>query len=280
MNFKILLQFIALLTNSLWAFGSYAQSIELERCQQEFALFGDGFGHDSVSPKCIELFRVNALSNALYVSDDKKTTAFAYKNMIAIETNKDGVNKIELIAGSSTKIESAVALEVDTNHDEIITLDKSGNIFFFSSKILGNVAPFRILKNTNLQGATNFVISSVLNSIIVLNKHDRKILFLSRTANIHGRTGHKDLKVKRSIHDIASGITAMAVNNDKNELMLLDRINNEVIFYDISSNSTLDLPSKKIKTTPLPTEKHLELKYLQESNQLLIIVDGKVLQKI
>ena len=103
-------------------------------------------------------------------------------------------------------------------------LEASGDILFFSSILTGNIAPFRILRNKELHGATNLVTDPNKDEVIVYLPTTGQLLFFSRTANFYGREGRKNLNVLRSLEDISSTINKMSIDADKKELLLEESV--------------------------------------------------------
>jgi hypothetical protein len=128
-----------------------------------------------------------------------KLKFFGYKNMVIIEKNLGKTIGTNLIAGNYTELKSVRALAYDEKHEEIAVLEESGDILFFSAKITGNVAPYRIIKNKELVGATDLVVDGVKDLVMVNNERSKKVLFLSRLANIHARKGQEKLNISKSI---------------------------------------------------------------------------------
>jgi hypothetical protein len=78
-------------------------------------------------------------------------------------------------------------------------LEESGDVLFFSSKITGNISPFRILQDKELVGGSELVIDSLRDQVVVNNKTTKRILFFSRLANVHAREGKQKLGIIKTI---------------------------------------------------------------------------------
>jgi hypothetical protein len=200
----------------------YASELELKQCEDEALAFGDGSGKDVISQKCYQEFKKNVPDKAKKDTADGSKTVFGYRNLIVIEKKNDkgAVTNIDVIAGVSTLLVSVQAISLDEKNNEIVVLEASGDILFFSSVLAGNMAPFRILRSKELHGATNIVINTDKNEVIAYLPSAGQLLFFSRTANFYGREGRKSLGVLRSIENISSTIHRMNIDSHKSDLLL------------------------------------------------------------
>lgn len=171
---------------------------ELIACQQQAAQYGNGKGNDYISPFCLENFRSWAGSNAIAESIKANLKIYGFKNMIIID--EPGKRTSHIIAGSSTEIKSVKAIALDEKNNEIAVLEDDGKIFFFSTTITGNIAPFRTLINKALPGSTELIVDSAKDQVAVYNPEVKKIFYFSRKANIHTHGRSKKLEVLKSVN--------------------------------------------------------------------------------
>lgn len=223
---KIIFKYILLVSCSLLALTpfSYASEQGLKNCEDEAIEFGDGSGEDSISETCYQEFKKNVSEKSRKDTSDGLQTVFGYRNLIVIEKkdSKGAVTDVNVIAGVSTLLVAIQAISIDEKNNEIVVLEASGDILFFSLVLTGNIAPFRILRNKELHGATNLVTDSAKDEVIVYMPTAGQLLFFSRTANFYGREGRKNLNVLRSLENISSVINKMSIDSDKKELILDD----------------------------------------------------------
>jgi hypothetical protein len=172
---------------------------EIVICQDQAENFGNGKGDDVISKKCMESFKSMATSEAVTTSKIMKMKFYGYRNMVLIEKYKKNSVVTEIIAGSSTELKSIRALAFDEKNQEVAVLEESGDVLFFSSKITGNISPFRILQDKELVGGSELVIDSLRDQVVVNNKTTKRILFFSRLANVHAREGKQKLGIIKTI---------------------------------------------------------------------------------
>lgn len=172
---------------------------EIVICQDQAENFGNGKGDDVISKKCMESFKSMATSEAVTTSKIMKMKFYGYRNMVLIEKYKKNSIVTEIIAGSSTELKSIRALAFDEKNQEVAVLEESGDVLFFSSKITGNISPFRILQDKELVGGSELVIDSLRDQVVVNNKTTKRILFFSRLANVHAREGKQKLGIIKTI---------------------------------------------------------------------------------
>jgi hypothetical protein len=172
---------------------------EIVICQDQAENFGNGKGDDVISKKCMESFKSMATSEAVTTSKIMKMKFYGYRNMVLIEKYKKNSVVTEIIAGSSTELKSIRALAFDEKNQEVAVLEESGDVLFFSSKITGNISPFRILQDKELVGGSELVIDSLRDQFVLNNKTTMMILFFSRLANVHAREGKQKLGIIKTI---------------------------------------------------------------------------------
>ena len=70
-------------------------------------------------------------------------------------------------------------------------------MLIFSAKYTGNVAPLRIIRHQDLDGATDLTFLPKTEEIAIQVKGRKEVLTFSRLANFFGREGQKKLNVRR-----------------------------------------------------------------------------------
>lgn len=178
----------------------YSQDGRIGVCEKEAERFGNGLGRDYIPFECVDLIKQAASAAALKTSSDGKIVAFGDRNIIFIKENE----KVRVIAGSYTELEDILSVAIDEVHHEVAVLDQNGDVRFYSSRITGNVAPLRVIKHKDLEGAVDLVINTKSNEVIVLNKTQRSLLFFSRLANYYAPEKMKRLSVLRKISNLQS----------------------------------------------------------------------------
>ena len=179
---------------------AYGQDARVGMCEKEAESFGNGLGKDHIPFECIDVIKQAATASALKISSDGKIVAFGHKNIIFIKKNE----KVRVIAGSYTELEDILSIAIDEANQEVAVLDQNGDVRFYSSYITGNVAPLRVIKHKDLEGAVDLVINTKNNEVIVLNKAQRSLLFFSRLANYHAPEKMKRMSVLRKIYNLKS----------------------------------------------------------------------------
>lgn len=190
---------IIFLTFMMMTFGLHAAD-EIAMCEKEAMKFGDGNGRDSIPEECSKVFFEKGNEKLKKKSSDGKVSVHALKNIIFVKDPGSKMKGQNIIAGKYTELNDIVSIALDEKNKEIVVLDKSGDIFFFSSVITGNVAPLRIIKHDDLEGAVEIKLLPEKDQIAILNSEGNVYLHFSRLANIHAPEGKKKLEpIKKSI---------------------------------------------------------------------------------
>jgi hypothetical protein len=172
---------------------------EVTSCQDQAENYGNGRGEDIVELKCLNAFKQLASKKAIVEFPAEKLKYFGYKNMIIVERTKENVVKTELIAGNSTELKSVIAIALDEKNKELVVLESSGDVNFFTTTLTGNVAPYRILKHQELKGASEIAIDQVHEQIAIYNKKTDSISFFSRLANKNAPKEKQHLEILKTI---------------------------------------------------------------------------------
>jgi len=190
---------------------------EILVCQDKAENYGNGKGDDTISENCMELVRMQASASAKKESASLKMKFFGFRNMILVESSLGALTKTHIIAGNSTELKNIIALDFDELNKEIVVLEKSGKVSFYSYKITGNVAPFRTLNHGELPGASEVAVDSKRDIVIVKNPISQKVLFFSRLANIHAGKGKQKLEVLKTIDTKSIDLKNIPINYYKSE---------------------------------------------------------------
>ena len=216
---------------------------DLVACQDQADNFGNGKGDDVISEKCIETFKklapIKATATITRVQKLVKTKInfFGFRNMVLIEKHTGSLEvpvvSTEIIAGSSTELNTIEAMAIDEKNQEIIILEKSGNVLFFSSIIAGNIAPYRMLVNKELVGASELVIDAERNQVVVNNPKTKKILFFSRLANINANKGKQKLETVKVIDTSMMNFQNLSIDSEKSLIKGVDATQKNTIIFDL-----------------------------------------------
>ena len=188
--------------DSLMAQMTYAEEVV---CSDSAELYGNGEGRDELNVNCISSVKKNAEPLAVVDSASLKVKFYGHKNIIIADRvftkkidGKDVVKNItDVIAGSNTELKSIKSLILDEANEELVVLEKNGDIFFFTSKFSGNIAPLRILRHKEIVEADSIAIDSQKNEIVITVSKHRKRYFFSRLANINAPKEKQKLDIIR-----------------------------------------------------------------------------------
>ena len=186
-------------------------------CQDQTENFGNGKGYDIISENCIRSYKLMASAAAKKESKLLGMKFYGYLNMILVETNLGSTTVTNVITGNSTELKNIISLDYDELNKEIVVLEQSGKISFYSYKITGNVAPFRVLNHVELSGASEVTVDSKRDLVIVNNPISKKVLFFSRLANIHDGKEKQKLEVVKKIDTKSIDPKNVSINYYKSE---------------------------------------------------------------
>lgn len=234
---------------------SLASEDRISLCEKEGEKYGNGLGLNVIPTECFELFRKAASLEAIKTSESGKILVFGHRNIIFIKQNE----KTHVLAGRYTELDEVMAVAIDEPNKEIAVLDKKGDVLFFPLQIPGNVAPYRVLKHKDLNGATDLVINSRKNEVIIFNKSTESLLFFSRQANYFGRENQKKLTILRIIRNLV-GCEGITIDGEHQELFTLDTIKNTIQVFALQ-NSTQALVPVRVMLAPSSSKHPRKIEY-------------------
>ena len=220
--------FIIFITSS-----TFANESEIASCEKEGTRFGNGAGKDEIHRECLEKFSQKASAYTKRKGLDGKFSAFGHKNIIFINDPKTRLRGQNVITGKFTELEEVTALALDEENKEMAVIDRSRDILVYSSVITGNVAPLRMLKSPDIEGAVDLVINPKKDQLIVLNPSSKQILIFSRLANIHAPQGKKKLEVLKRIGKMEGEI--LALDHERQELFVVNAQAGFILGWDLES---------------------------------------------
>lgn len=182
-------------------------------CEGEGARYGDGTGKDVISSSCLIQIKESALPKT------KKTfsnglSVYGHLDILFID-KEDHAGRAFIIAGKSTRLTKILAIALDEAHGEIGVLDQSGNVYFFSVEITGNITPLRVLKTSEMEGVSDLKVLPENDEVALLKEAERKILVYSRLANSRARADKRKLNRIRVISIPASAQVSTYFQNLK-----------------------------------------------------------------
>ena len=206
---------------------------DLTLCEDQAENYGNGKGDDFITTKCQESTKKMARPSAIKESKILNSKFYGYKNRIVIEKKTEKTQLTLIIAGSSTELQSVISLSLDEKNQELAALEESGDILFFSTKLAGNIAPLRIIKNKQLVGSSEIIIDSKKDLVLAFNKKEKKILFFSRKANFHGRPGKQKLNIVKTINTSLYELSNLAIDSEHSRLQAFDLSQDTTISFDL-----------------------------------------------
>lgn len=161
------------------------------QCEKAASSYGNGEGVDVIPSECKELVEKLAGPNAKREFKNASVKVAGYKNLLYVNG--------QIFAGEYTMLQDVIAVSWNEGTSEVAVLEKSGDVLVFNSKIAGNVAPLRVIRHQDLDGATDIKFLPAKDEIAVHLKGKSEVLTFSRMANFYGREGNKKLNVRRQI---------------------------------------------------------------------------------
>jgi len=213
-------------------------------CELEISQFGDGQGHDKISAACIKAVKDAALGkvNRRYTTPSEElvggTGIIVYEN---------GEGKQFISAGSEAAIGKTISLILDRKSIEMVSLNSDGVVSFFSSKITGNVSPFRVIKKDELAGSIDLAINNPSDEVLILNPKAESVCIYSRLANSLHREGRRNDEVKRCITSLPVGVVALTVTLDSGEIALLNNQTGRLDLYSYDTEDFRSVPNQSLK---------------------------------
>jgi hypothetical protein len=238
-------------------------------CEKEATLFGNGSGKDHIPEECLSGLEKKTNAYTFRKSLDGEFTVQGHKNIISINDPKTKVNGQNVISGKSTNLEEITALAIDEVNKEIAVIDGARDVFFFSSSIIGNVAPLRTVKSQDLEGAVDLVINPKKGQLIVLNPATRQIIIISRLANIFALEGRRKLDILKRIGNVDGQYLTM--DPEKQELFVINIKTGSILAWDLE-----DFSFRKINFS-LPPSEVKSVRYSLKDESILLEIEKKVI---
>lgn len=223
-----MMKFISLL---LFASTALADS-QVAICEKEALHFGDGSGKDHIPDECKTHFESLATPKLKKKSRDGSVTVTAYRNIIFIKDPKSKMKGQNVIAGKYTQLENIKEVILDEANSEIVVVESSGDILFFSSVITGNVSPKRILRHAALESVDSIEIHK--DEVIAFDSKNSELMVYSRKANVHALEGMRHLSPLKTI------------TNVKGDQLVIDKTKGElsVVHSGLKTRKVFDLEKK------------------------------------
>ncbi len=165
--------------------------ISYGQCEKAASAYGNGEGPDHIPAECKGLTQKFASSNAKKVYPKSKVEVVGYKNLVYFNDF--------IFAGEYTMLRDVIAVAYNEQTAEIAALESNGDVLVFNAKIPGNVAPIRVIRHQEIDGASDVSFLSSKDEIAVHIPLRQEVLTFSRMANFFGREGKKNLRVRRQI---------------------------------------------------------------------------------
>jgi hypothetical protein len=217
---KMLVLFFIFFTHSLFA-------SNLDECINQLYALGDGSGKDYIPDHCYEDFKKVTTSKNTFLSKNDTFEVVAYKNAFFLKNLKTG--QVQVTAGKYSKLENIQAIDLDVTKNEIAILLGNYDIGIYSSYILGNVSPLRVIRNQSLTGCID--IKLIGDKVYALNPIEKSILVFDRNANFYGREGEKKLEVITVINEVHTNAVTIDYQNEK--LVTIDNTGNILQEYNL-----------------------------------------------
>jgi len=223
------LSFVIVKATSSMVYAELPNEADIVVCQDQAENYGNGKSDDVVAKECLESFKNLAAKKAIAVNNTLKMKFFGFKNMIIVEKIKNNMVYNEILAGNNTELKSIIALAVDEKNQEIIVLEESGDVLFFTTTLTGNIAPYRILKHKALYGSSEIVFDNLTDQILISNKKSAKIYFFSRLANFNAPKDKQNLKILKTLDTSSTDFSELSLDSEKREIHGMDKILNKKI---------------------------------------------------
>lgn len=209
-------------------FSHYAYAVSTQECIQLHGQLGNyGISEKDISPKCYSLFKSETTAKAIHQDVASNREVVVFKNTIYLKDLNSG--KIYINSGDQTRARDLVAVFYDSENQEIYAFDREDfSVKVYNANIMGNVAPYRIIKTESLSGVIDIVVQG--EKVYVLNSSMNKVFAFSREANSLQLEGKRKLELLEEYEMIPNEAYALEINGDKIEVK------------DVENNFLLVLP--------------------------------------
>jgi hypothetical protein len=164
-------------------------------------------------------------------TSDGLIQVYGFKNMIYVDTyemkeNKKVLKTSHLLAGSETKLNEVISLEINEQENKLYVLNRNHDDASFGSynlAFIGNVAPLRSFSSKELNDVINFRIDPDHKEVYFLGQGQKVIKVFNIDADSEGKLVEHSVKMKFSLsRDLVktTSLKDLAVGSDK--VLILD----------------------------------------------------------
>ncbi len=252
-----------------------ADDIDYQVCQNLAGLYGHNLTPQTLPEGCRQEALEHSSILAQIQNDDASRVIFATSNMLYVDHLEAGeIVKSELLAGENAKLGEVLALDIDHSKQHLFVLSRHADGVAFAHhdlNFIGNTAPLRSYKSSELMGVISFRIDVTEEKIYLLDQDKLAIKVYRLYADKHGRTPAHDTQEVRAIQGEQTQIlNPVDLTLSENELFLLEPDKIHVYTKHAQGNLT---PIRSIagSNTQLNQAKMISLDLEQER---IIVING------
>jgi hypothetical protein len=208
-----------------------AGEVEYQVCQSLAALYGHNVTPQNLPSNCRNETLANSSLLARMQNSDGSRMIYAANHMLYVDHIEEGqVVKTQLLTGENAKVGEVLSLELDEEHQHLFVLSRHQDGAAFSHydlNFIGNTAPLRSFKSSDLLGVVSFRINLENKEIYLIDQAQLAIKVYNLYADPYGPKPEHRTTMLRSIQGEQTQILApvdLALSEEEIFLLESDRV--------------------------------------------------------
>jgi hypothetical protein len=208
-----------------------AGEVEYQVCQNLAPLYGHNITPQTLPSNCRREALAHSPLLAQMQNSDGSRMIYGANQMLYVDHIEDGqVTKTDLLAGENAKLGEVLSVELDEEQQHLFVLSRHQDGAAFSHydmKFLGNTAPLRSFKSSDLLGVVSFRINLENKEIYLLDQAQLAIKVYNLYADPYGPKPEHRTAMLRSIQGEQTQILApvdLALSEEEIFLLESDRV--------------------------------------------------------
>lgn len=213
--------------------------VTIESCYESARYYGDATQAITPPLECYELSK----QQLNYINSDASSdySVIAGHNMVYVENLS--TQKTNLLAGSKTMLNNALATELSVDEDRVYVLnaqEDSREVLSYPISFGGNLAPRRKLLSQQLDFASNISINYEQKELYVISEQQGWIKVFNLHADPDGKRPEHSTRMKREIFEVQSEqLNPIDIATSETEMFVLS--NDKILIFPQSSSGSVEL---------------------------------------
>jgi hypothetical protein len=210
-------------------------------------------------------------------TSDGMIQVYGFKNMIYVDTyemkqNQKTLKSSHLLAGSETKLNEIVSLEINEQENKLYVLNRNHDDSSFGSynlNFIGNVAPLRSFRSKNLNDVINFRTDLQNKEVYFLGISQKFIQVYNIDADKEGKLPEHSTQLKYSLSNNYGVVTPKDIVIEDSKIYILDE--NNITVFSRNNKSAFNL--NKLLSIEITNDFKAEMLVVDSNKMQIILVN-------